>query len=193
MDKEIRAFTLDSVEIEDRAEGKAPLIRGHAAVFDKLSENLGGFREKIAPGAFSDVLTNDVRALVNHDPSQILGRTTSETLRIKQDETGLQYEVDVPDTQAGRDLIVSMKRGDINQSSFGFTVGKDSWTEDSNGFPIRTIEKVDRLLDVSPVTYPAYPDATVGLRNLETFKKEKKEDQDNSVEIYKMKTHLKTV
>lgn len=171
MNKEIetRYFHMGSIGVEDRADGEGKTLRGHAAVFDTLSENLGGFREKIAPGAFDDVLGDDVRALFNHDSNLILGRTTSKTLKIGIDADGLNYEVDIPDTQTGRDLTVSVGRGDIDQSSFAFTVDDDSWDEDEDGRVIRTIKKVGRLYDVSPVTYPAYPDASVGLRSMQAF------------------------
>tara|TARA_R100001244_G_scaffold121245_1_gene90875 strand:+ start:3024 stop:3995 length:972 start_codon:yes stop_codon:yes gene_type:complete len=134
------------------------VIEGHAAIYDSPSEDLGGFTERIKKGAFDNVLDNDVRAYFNHDPNFILGRTTSGTLRISADDTGLKYEFDVPDTTAGRDLVVSMKRGDITQSSFAFTVEEDSW-EQIEGKDIRTINKVKRLYDVSPVSIPAYPSA----------------------------------
>jgi HK97 family phage prohead protease len=169
MEIERRAFSMLALEVEARSEGESPIIRGHAAVFDRMSENLGGFREKIDPGAFDDVLGDDVRALFNHDANLILGRTTSGTLRLSQDGEGLSYELDPPDTQVGRDLMVSLKRGDITQSSFAFTVADDDWSEDEEGRVVRTIKKVGRLYDVSPVTYPAYPDASVGLRSLQAW------------------------
>lgn len=148
-----------NIELEQRADSEsATTIVGHAAVFNKLSENLGGFQERINKGAFDDVLGDDVRAFFNHDPNHLLARSTSGTLRLSTDEEGLKYEFDVPDTTSGRDLLVSMKRGDITQSSFAFTVEDDSW-ESENGMNIRTIKKVKRLYDVSPVSIPAYPDA----------------------------------
>merc|ERR1712167_189744 len=101
---------------------------------------------------------DDERALFNHNPDLILGRTIANTLNISVDEKGLRYEFDAPDTTIGNDLLVSLKRGDITQSSFGFIVEEDSWDNDKEGKVIRTIEKVSRLLDVSPVTYPAYPE-----------------------------------
>lgn len=172
MDKERRFFS-GAVEVRESQDGNAMAIRGYAALFESLSENLGGFREQILPGAFSDVLENDVRALMNHDENIVLGRTTSKTLSISQDAHGLFYEVDLPDTQAARDLLTLIKRGDVTQSSFAFSVaaGGDSWAEDDEGRIVRTITKVGRLFDVSPVTYPAYPDTTVGARGLEEFKK----------------------
>ncbi len=173
-----RRYTPGKVSIEKR-EDHDPVIRGYAAVFDTLSENLGGFREKIDPGAFSDVLDDDVRGLFNHDSNLIIGRTKAGTLKIAQDSKGLIYEAEPPDTQIGRDLVVSIERGDVDQSSFAFTVDQDKFEEDDDGRIIRTIIKVKRLYDVSPVTYPAYPDASVGLRGLEQFLKNKNPDRGN--------------
>jgi HK97 family phage prohead protease len=166
------------VELRADSENEKPKVRGYAAVFDKESENLGGFREVIAPGAFDSVLQDDVRALLNHDPNFILARSKGGegTLKISTDERGLYYEFDAPDTQAGRDLTESLRRGDIDQSSFSFTVEKDEWQqpneEEGRSLMKRTITKVARLFDVSPVTYPAYPDATVALRSLQEFRAE---------------------
>lgn len=159
---------LIQTEFETRAndDGQPVEIRGYGAVFNELSENLGGFREKIAPGAFDGVLSDDVRGLINHDSNLILGRTAASTLRLSVDERGLRYEIDLPDTSYARDLGVSMQRGDISQSSFGFYVDEDDWTEDDEGRVVRTIKKVRQLLDVSPVTYPAYPQTSSEARGL---------------------------
>lgn len=158
---EYRTFELDTVEVRaDEGEGKK--IRGHAAVFDKLSEDLGGFREQIAPGSFARSLERDVRALWNHDPNYILGRTKSGTLRLEEDDKGLAVEIDPPDTTWARDLIVSIERKDVTQMSFAFTVNKDEMDETGK---IRTLRDVN-LFDVSPVTFPAYPQTDVGLRDL---------------------------
>jgi len=189
MEIETRVFT-NTFKVEKRKHddgSETPVIRGYASVFDTLSENLGGFRETIEKNAFSEVLNNDVRALFNHDANLILGRTTSGTLSISQDDTGLRYEIDPPDTQVARDLIVSMERGDVTQSSFAFTVDKDSWNEDDEGRVVRTIEKVSRLFDVSPVTYPAYPDASVGLRGLDLFNQHKLDEQTDEMESLDIK------
>ncbi|MBN50040.1 MAG: HK97 family phage prohead protease [Spongiibacteraceae bacterium] len=174
---EKRAFTADEMRVETRDDGSKRIV-GHAAVFNQLSENLGGFREQIEPGAFDDVLDDDVRALFNHNPDHVLGRTLSKTLKIEQDKTGLRYEIDPPDTQAARDLMVSLERGDISQSSFAFSVGDDDWEENDEGVIIRTIKTFKRLFDVSPVTYPAYPDADVGLRSLEAWKQSRRPHED---------------
>tara|TARA_R100000700_G_scaffold39868_1_gene53730 strand:+ start:5224 stop:6324 length:1101 start_codon:yes stop_codon:yes gene_type:complete len=171
-------------------------VVGYASVFTDaegnpaLSENLGGFREKIAPEAFDSVLQNDVRALFNHDPNYILGRTTAGTLSLSVDERGLKYNFTAPDTTYGRDLMVSLERGDVNQSSFGFIVEDDSWDEDEEGNTIRTIKKVGRLLDVSPVVYPAYPDAEVGKRSFLTYRAAKEKQENKKQEDYLIKMDL---
>lgn len=193
MEIEKRVFTNTfKVEMREHEDGsETPVIRGYASVFDTLSENLGGFRETIEQGAFSEVLDNDVRALFNHDANLILGRTLAGTLSISEDEKGLRYEIDPPDTQVARDLLVSMKRGDVTQSSFAFTVDQDSWDEDDEGRVVRTIRKISRLFDVSPVTYPAYPDATVGLRGLDLFNQHKVDEQTScSVDLELKKRRL---
>lgn len=192
MPDEIRDYKSTTV-LEERGEGddKKIFLRGHAAVFDDLSQNLGGFREKIDPGAFDDVLNDDVRAVFNHDPNFILGRTEAGTLKISTDAKGLVYEVELPDTSQGRDLAVSIERGDITQSSFRFSVEDDAWTEDDDGRTVRTIKKVARLVDVSPVTYPAYLNADVGKRSLENFKKGKDSIKDrNALKLKLLKLSL---
>jgi HK97 family phage prohead protease len=141
-----------------------PHIIGHAAVFNSLSEMLWGFREMIAPGAFRDaILVSDVRALLNHEPSFVLGRKKNGTLKLWEDERGLAIDIDPPETQWANDLLVSIGRGDIDQMSFGFTVGEDRW-EEIDGEMRRTILRVDELFDVSPVTFPAYPETDAALR-----------------------------
>lgn len=168
--KECRAFTLENLTIETRDDG-AKRIVGHAAVFNQLSEDLGGFREQIAPGAFEEAIkTDDIRALFNHDANLVLGRNRAKTLTLKEDATGLAIEILPPDTQYARDLMVSMERGDITQMSFGFSVRPNgqNWAKNDDGLYIRTLTRV-RLYDVSPVTYPAYPQTDVALRALNEF------------------------
>jgi len=147
-------------------------VEGYAALFNTLSEDLGGFKERIAPGAFEGVENDDIRALMNHDPNLILGRTTAGTLQVEQDEKGFRYRYSDPETTYSQDLRKSMKRGDVNQSSFAFSVKEDNW-EEVDDVLIRTIIKFERLYDVSPVTYPAYPDTTVATRSMEMIKADK--------------------
>lgn len=169
--KERRDFNVEIRAKTDADTGKRSL-RGHAAVFEELSEDLGGFREKIRAGAFAEAIkTDDVRALFNHDPNHVLGRSTSGTLRMKEDKDGLLVDIDLPDTQVARDLHTSVERGDISQMSFGFSVreGGQEWFEDDDGQAIRTLTNL-RLFDVSPVTYPAYPQTDVAARSLQEFR-----------------------
>lgn len=161
-DCEVRAETTEDVT----------KITGYGAVFNKRSENLGGFREVIAPGAFDSVLDNDVRAFFNHDHNFILGRSKSGTLKLNVDTNGLGYEIDAPQTQTIRDLVLEpMRRGDVSQSSFAFRVARDGeeWVEDDEGVIVRTITKMHRLYDVSPVSIPAYPDAGSAVRSMQEW------------------------
>lgn len=170
-DVERRAIATD-FEVRQGEEGRATGFTGYALKFDTRSDNLGGFRETIAPGAVTKTLDEaDVRALFNHDPNLILGRSLAGTLKLSVDETGLRYDIpEMPDTTYARDLAVSMARGDVTQSSFGFRVVKDSWAEDDDGYPLRTLHEI-ALFDVSPVTYPAYRDTNSGVskRSLDAF------------------------
>jgi HK97 family phage prohead protease len=150
---EKREFRMENAEYEGNT------IRGYAAVYNSDSEWMGGFYEQIATGAFDDVLDNDTRAYFNHDENLLLGRVSSGTLRLGTDARGLYYEVDLPNTSYANDLVELMKRGDVNQSSFAFLIESDRW-EERDGKTYRIIEKVSRLLDVSPVSQPAYESAT---------------------------------
>lgn len=158
---------------------KPTKICGHAAKFDSLSEDLGGFRERIAPGAFAKTIqSGDVRALWNHDANIVLGRNKSGTLRMSEDSAGLYYECDAPDTQLVRDMVMSpIARGDVNQCSFGFRTISDKWAK-VDGEWLRTLLEVE-LFDVSPVTYPAYASTDVGLRSLAQVRAEGDAVADN--------------
>lgn len=136
-------------------------IMGRAIVYDQESEVLGGwFVEVIRPGAVTDALkTSDVRCLFNHDANLVLGRTKSGTLTLRDSPVALEYDCLAPDTQVASDLIALLDRGDVDQSSFAFTIAEDRWTfsNDPNTPTFREILKIEELYDVSPVTYPAYP------------------------------------
>ena len=142
-----------------RADVNGQTIMGYAAVFNSPSEDLGGFIEYIAPGAFDSVMNDDVRGFYNHDYNYLLGRASSGTLRLSTDERGLRYEIDLPNTTYANDLIELMRRGDVKESSFAFMIESDSWSV-KNKQNIRTITKISRLIDVAPVVIPAYPAAT---------------------------------
>ena len=134
-------------------------VSGYAAVFDDITD-IGYFKERIARGAFEGVMQDDVRLLINH-AGVPLARTTNGTLDLEVDDTGLRYTARLADTTEGRDLYKLIKRGDISQSSFAFTIADEDWDRKAN---LRTITRMGALLDVSPVTYPAYPTTTVAAR-----------------------------
>lgn len=187
--EELRNKYGEDVELrtaEVRAAGDDTLvIEGYAANFEQRTD-LGYFKEEIARGAFDNVLNDDVRLLLNHEGAP-MARTTNGTLELSVDETGLKYRAALADTQDGRDLYKLIKRGDISQSSFAFTIAEQEWSEDRS---VRTVTKMARLLDVSPVTYPAYPTTTVAARQMAQVKpeiieeiKEKPEAQPESQEV----------
>lgn len=159
-----RSFELKEFRMQEE-EGESPKIVGYAAVFNSLSPPMMGFREQIKPGAFKkSIKEGDVRALWNHNPDYVLGRTKSKTLSLAEDEHGLAIEITPPDTAWAKDLMVSMVRGDIDQMSFGFQVVKDLWTTETDGGTVRTLQEV-KLFDVSPVTFPAYPQTEALIRS----------------------------
>ena len=153
--------------VEFRENGDSVTAIGYAAVFNSRSSNLGGFREEVSPGAFRKTLQEaDVRALFNHEPDHLLGRTANGTLRLEEDNKGLRYEIDInTDTQIGRDVAAMLRRADLSQSSFGFRTISDSWSESEDGYPLRHLNEV-ALRDVGPVSFPAYQAAEASLRSL---------------------------
>lgn len=163
---------IPATELRVRDGARGTTIEGYAALFNSRSEDLGGFVEVIAPGAFRDALqTSDIRALWNHDPNYVLGRVKAGTLEVGEDERGLKISNTPPNTQWAKDLLESMRRGDVDQMSFAFRVapkGAD-WSEEGNVL-VRTILKVAEVRDVSPVTYPAYPDTSVAVRSLQEWR-----------------------
>lgn len=192
---ELRTFEV-KIEIEKRElnDGTSTAIVGYASVFNRESENLGGFVEVIEPGAFRDaMLTSDVRALFNHDENFVLGRTKSRTLSMTEDELGLRVVINPPDTSYAADLMKLMARGDINQMSFSFSIDKDGqqWTEDKNRkLYVRKIMNVKRLFDVSIVTYPAYPDTTAALSELRSLTESTTKNPVTGLRLAKLKQAL---
>lgn len=171
----IRRFTerqVSGVRVQ-RREDKSSVIEGYGAVFYAAGDAGSEYRlwdnwfERIMPGAFDRALRErqDVRGLFNHDSNCLLGRTAAKTLRLAVDSKGLRYEIDVADTQVGRDVSVSIERGDLSGSSFAFIPKRTVWIEEDDRI-IRQIEDVD-LFDVGPVTYPAYDSTTTTVRSAE--------------------------
>ena len=152
--------------VELREEGGTLTAIGYAATFNRLSSNLGGFVERVAPATFRSTLNqSDVRALFNHEADHLLGRSSTGTLRLSEDDHGLRYEIDLPATTLGRDVAELLRRGDISGSSFGFRTISDEWSETDDGYPLRTLTEV-ALRDVGPVTFPAYSSTEASLRSL---------------------------
>jgi HK97 family phage prohead protease len=154
--------------VEFRASDNGPgVLAGYAAVFNRMSQNLGGFVERVDPAAFNKTLADggQVVARFNHDDNFLLGTIEANTLRLEVDGTGLRYEVDLPDTTAGRDVAALAKRGDLSKSSFAFRTIADDWGFTEDDFPLRTLKEVS-LRDVAPVVNPAYLDTSTGLRSL---------------------------
>jgi HK97 family phage prohead protease/HK97 family phage major capsid protein len=180
-EKEIRAAYGDNVELrvmEVRAAEGERRISGYAATFNDVTD-LGYFREQIATGAFEGRTDDDVRLLINHTGVP-LARTTNGTLRLSVDNGGLRYEAELADTQEGRDLYTLIKRGDISQSSFAFSIEDEAWDNKTN---LRTVLKVGRLYDVSPVTYPAYATTTVQARAMASSAEERAEQIQVNVQV----------
>jgi HK97 family phage prohead protease len=154
---------------ELRADPKARQIAGIAASYGVLSADLGGFRERIDPGAFTRTLSekSNILAYYNHDSSYVLGSTRSGSLHLSSDSIGLNFRVDLPDTSYARDLITLMERGDVSQMSFGFVTKRQSWDPaHGEALRVRTLLDVD-LLEISVVADPAYPQGTeAALRSL---------------------------
>lgn len=170
MEIERRDFAFDEGDelvIESRADGRTAIV-GYAAVYNRLSLDLGGFREEILPGAFDKILSRqrgkqDVVALFNHDSNIVLGRTSSGTLELSSDEKGLRYVVTPPVSRA--DVLELIQRRDVRGSSFAFTVDpkNESFRTAEDGKAVRQIREVSGLFDVGPVLQPAYPQTSAGV------------------------------
>jgi Escherichia/Staphylococcus phage prohead protease len=173
---ERRVFAAFEAELRVKSrENGSKVIEGYAAKFGKMSQILGEgkrqFVETIHRNAFENCISRcDVRCLRNHEPDLILGRTKSGTMKLSTDDVGLRFEVDLPDTQTGRDTAKDIERGDLDGCSFSFTTEEDGdeW-DDATNPPTRTLTKVRDLFDVGPVTYPAYLDTEVKCRSLDRF------------------------
>lgn len=162
-----RRFT--PVPVQVRAENGVRKIGGYAAMFDKLSRNLGGFVERVRPSCFNVTRANgwpDVICRYNHDDNMLLGTTGGNTLRLWTDETGLMYEVDPP--QSREDIVELVGRNDVRKSSFAFRVdvNGDEWTLTDQDYPLRDLVSA-QLIDVAPVNVPAYDNTSAGLRSVE--------------------------
>lgn len=173
MTKEVRVIA--GMAVEERADGEAQKLVGYAAVFDQETDIGGYFREVVRRGAFSEALTrDDIHALFNHDYGNVIGRKKAGTLTVTEDDHGLRVEITPPNTQLARDLMENIRAGNIDQMSFAFSMdgGKQAWDE-TGDTPLRSIERVGELFEVSVVPRGAYPTTEIGLRSLEEARKER--------------------
>ena len=196
--RELRMLPMTELRIAD-SDGGGATIEGHAAVFDSWSETLGGifpFKEIVRKGAFNESIgKDDIRALFNHDPNYVLGRNRAGTLELVEDDIGLPEEIAPPDTSWAKDILTSIRRGDITQMSIGFIVEDDKWST-KDGMDVREIRKV-QLFDVSPVTFPAYTATDVGVRAMQEYdgykaeQRSKAEETEKAAEKAKQQARLK--
>lgn len=170
LDIERRVLAAADLEVRRTGTATAQLV-GFAVRYDSLSEDIMGFREIIAKGAFSGSLRSDpdVKALVEHNPEKIIGRTRANTLSLEEDESGVRVTINPPDTQIGKDVVTSIERGDLSAMSFGFRAINDSWGT-VDGEPVRTVNEAE-LFDVSVVAFPSYPDTSIAVRSLNRWRK----------------------
>lgn len=182
---ERRYLIEDDIELRAESVNGVTTITGYAAVYGRLSVEMieertrARFREIILPGAFDEVLqrNEDVVALWNHDPSQILGRRSAGTLELSAEKTGLRYTVRLGSTELDRYIAEKIQRREIRGSSFAFGDAVDDIIKDG-GIRVREIRKIGRLVDVSPVTNPAYPDTVVAVRSVAEMPAEPKRSLD---------------
>jgi HK97 family phage prohead protease len=181
MDKtETRELITDGLELREDENGTKTLT-GYAVKWEKKSVVLGyfrKFREQFKRGAFTDSLSkDDQRFLWSHDVSQVLGRTKNNTLRLSEDGIGLRFELDLPDTTLGADTFKSIKRGDVDGVSFGFKMESHELEEPEDDLMLRIVTKA-KLLEVSAVAFPAYPDSEVSARGYDPMKQRAEEERE---------------
>lgn len=145
---------------------------GYAVVYGSGTEIGDSFREVFETGAFAKAIMGDVRALFGHDRNRVLGRTVAGTLRLTEEPAGVRYEIDLPETSDGRDMAISVARGDIRGTSFGFRSVRETW-DDTTEPPTRTIHEAE-MFEISPTAFPAYGDTSIALRSLDAARKERR-------------------
>ena len=185
-----RSFTS---ELQTRNENEEMVIEGHFAVFNSETELWKGAYEEIAPGAFDNTLSNDIRALINHDTNLVLGRNKSGTLELKVDSRGLWGSIKInPNDSDAVNLYERVKRGDVDQCSFGFNILKESTDFRDDGTIKWTIEEID-LHEVSVVTFPAYSNTGVQARRQEVKQHEKRKLEQRKNHLKEMLKSVKTI
>jgi HK97 family phage prohead protease len=171
MDERSKEETMEkrSINFELRAKPESRTIFGTATVFNS-SYDMGWYDEEMSSESLNEADMKDVVALFNHDMNMVLARTSSGTLKLNVTGNAMEYEFEAPNTSLGNDLLEMVKRGDVYQSSFAFTVEKESWQEREGSKPKRIIRSIKKVYDVSPVTYPANPDTMVAKRSYDATK-----------------------
>ena len=155
---------IQATGLTTRAEGSTPGLSGYAVKFDDITNIGGQFDEVVSRDAFGDTDLTNVFALYNHDWNQPLAKTGA-GLDLTIDDTGLRFDLDLPDTTAGRDIQELVKRGVIEGMSFGFTIAEDEW-EQRDASPLRKINRIDELFEITVTHIPAYPTTEVGMRSM---------------------------
>jgi len=183
MEKELRYIELDKEKLEFRDDARE--ISGYAILYNSKSKDLGGFVEIIDKRAFDSVNFDDVYLFYQHNSNDVLGNTGAETLSLRNTEQGIYFKASLPDTSLGRDTYSLVKRGDLKGMSFGFSASEDKWNLKEEP-AIRTVTKVEKLYEISVVTYPAYNDTKVSARALKTFEDCKccKNELDEGCRLY---------
>lgn len=187
MEKELR-FLNTEISLREEGEGKK-VLEGRAIPFNSLSEDLGGFKERISPGAFP--LDEGIKSFWSHDSRQVLGSTKSETLRVEERSDGIHFSLDLPDTTTGRDAFELIRRGDVDGVSFGFMVNEDR-IDQVDGQVVRTVLN-GRLIEISPVAFPAYPQTRVAAElreRIDSVKEEEEETEESILPISVLEAEL---
>lgn len=163
-DRKMRQLRTVGTKFETREDGENLSIEGYFAVFNSIYEIVPGMSESIAPGAFSKTLSGDIRALINHDTTLVLGRTKANTLQLREDSHGLWGHIDInPNDTDAMNLYERVKRGDVDQCSFGFDILSEETDFRDDGSVHWTIKEVE-LYEVSPCTFPAYEETNISAR-----------------------------
>lgn len=174
-EKERRYITVDDIEFRAEEDDGKRILTGYAAMFNKRSRNLGGFVEILRPGCFRNALMREdkptVLALYNHDDNRILGSTENDSLKLEENQTGLKFRSELPDTPTANEVWTLVRDGYLKKCSFAFSVAEkgDEWKEEKDGL-LREIREVAGLYDVSVVGRPAYSSTSVSARALEKAK-----------------------
>jgi HK97 family phage prohead protease len=184
MDERSKEETMEkrSINYEFRAMPESRTIVGTATVFNSAYD-MGWYDEEMSQDVFTNSDMTDVVALFNHDANMVLARTKSGTLKLKVTGSAMEYEFEAPNTTLGNDLLEMVKRGDVYQSSFAFSVEAEDWQEREGMKPKRIIRGIKKVYDVSPVTYPANPDTMVAKRSYEQIAGKVDEELQSVIDI----------